>query len=227
MVATVKTTVIQEPSSSTANMTLDTSGGVAFGQNLSVKGASSGTTTLAAQSVASGTVTIPAGTGTAAVQGVSTNIVSGTSQASTSGTAILFTGVPSWAKRVTINFNGVSTSGTSNILVQLGSVSVQTSGYLGAFSYTGNAAASGNIPTNGFMAASLVTAASLFHGSITISLLSSNIWTYTQTLARSDIPQIYFCGGSVSLSGALDRVNITTANGTDTFDAGSINILYE
>jgi hypothetical protein len=34
-------------------------------------------------------------------------------------------------------------------------------------------------------------------------------------------------GGFVPLSGTLDRVRITTANGTDTFDAGSINILYE
>jgi hypothetical protein len=34
MVATVKTTVIQEPSSSTVNLTLDASGGVTIGQNL-------------------------------------------------------------------------------------------------------------------------------------------------------------------------------------------------
>ena len=35
------------------------------------------------------------------------------------------------------------------------------------------------------------------------------------------------CAGRVTLSGALDRVRVTTVNGTDTFDAGSINILYE
>ena len=33
--------------------------------------------------------------------------------------------------------------------------------------------------------------------------------------------------GELKLAGALDRVRITTVNGTDTFDAGSINILYE
>lgn len=33
--------------------------------------------------------------------------------------------------------------------------------------------------------------------------------------------------GDLLLSGTLDRVRITTANGTDTFDAGTINILYE
>ena len=34
-------------------------------------------------------------------------------------------------------------------------------------------------------------------------------------------------GGSVTLSGALDRVVLTTVGGTDTFDAGSVNIIYE
>lgn len=34
-------------------------------------------------------------------------------------------------------------------------------------------------------------------------------------------------GGTISLAGALDNVRLTTVNGTDTFDAGSINILYE
>jgi hypothetical protein len=33
--------------------------------------------------------------------------------------------------------------------------------------------------------------------------------------------------GHVSLSGALDRIRLTTVNGTDTFDAGSVNIIYE
>jgi hypothetical protein len=33
--------------------------------------------------------------------------------------------------------------------------------------------------------------------------------------------------GSKTLAGTLDRIRITTVNGTDTFDAGQINILYE
>jgi len=108
MTALLKTTQIQEPSSAAVNLTLGTTGNVTVNSaGLLLSGSSSGTTTLVAQSTASGTVTMPSGTGTAAVQGVSTNIVQGTSQASTSGTTIDFTNIPSWVKRVTILFAGV------------------------------------------------------------------------------------------------------------------------
>jgi len=33
--------------------------------------------------------------------------------------------------------------------------------------------------------------------------------------------------GTKTISGVLDRIRLTTVNGTDTFDAGSVNILYE
>ena len=47
------------------------------------------------------------------------------------------------------------------------------------------------------------------------------------TTGNSDTAQISTGGGSISLAGTLDRVRITTVNGTDTFDAGTINIRYE
>ena len=34
-------------------------------------------------------------------------------------------------------------------------------------------------------------------------------------------------GGGISLAAALTAVRVTTVNGTDTFDLGSINIIYE
>ena len=46
-------------------------------------------------------------------------------------------------------------------------------------------------------------------------------------LSRSDGGNAYMSGGSIALGGVLDRIRITTVNGTDVFDAGSINILYE
>ena len=93
------------------------------------------TGTLLASS--SGTITVPSGSGTAAVQGLSTNIVSGTVNAggtnpfpaSSGPTSVVFTGIPSWVKRITVMFNGFSTSGTNFPLIQLGSGSVQTTGY--------------------------------------------------------------------------------------------------
>ena len=243
MTATLKTTIIQEPSSATANMTLDTSGGVAFGQNLSVagtttltggiasaglplKGASSGTTTLAAQSVASGTVTIPAGTGTAAVQGVSTNIVSGTAVASTSGTSIDFIGIPSWVKRITVMYSGVSTSGTSLLQIQIGAGSVSNTGYLSNSYYPPGPTNSGSITSGFVQLATIVTAAATQQGFSTIVAFGSNIWV-CNGLLLDDSGRTNYNAGTKTLSGTLDRVRITTINGTDTFDAGSINILYE
>ena len=77
------------------------------------------------------TLTSPTITGAVVSAMGSSILTSGTAQASTSGTAIDFTGIPSWAKRITVMFNGVSTNGTSNPQIQLGSGSPTTSGYTG------------------------------------------------------------------------------------------------
>jgi len=153
--------------------------------------------------------------------------VLGTAQASTSGTSIDFTGIPSWVKRVTVMFNGVSTSGTNNILVQLGAGSVTSTGY---FSYScrlgGASVAGGANFTTGFGIAGN-SASFICSGSAAISLLGSNVWTANGFFAESSGGNGLPFGGTVTLSGTLDRVRITTVNGTDTFDAGSINIMFE
>jgi hypothetical protein len=195
-----------------------------------LSGDTSGTVTLTVPAIAgSNTVTVPAGTGTMAVQGVSTNIVSGTSVASTSGTSIDFTSVPSWVKRITVMFRGISTTGTSPYLVQAGTSSgATTSGYLGgAASYGAGAGGSSGNYTTGFGMGGTFAAATTLHGSMVLTNISSNIWVASFSGGLSDGPYAVMGGGSVSLSGTLDRVRITTVGGTDTFDAGSINILYE
>jgi len=147
-------------------------------------------------------------------------ITLGTAQASTSGTSIDFTGIPSWVKRISIMFNGVSTSGTSSYLVQLGSSSggVENTGYI-----SGCRAASSTV---GFLFVDGPTAASLYSGIATIDLTGTNLWTFSSTgvLVGS---ALYGSGGYKTISSTLDRIRITTAAGTDTFDAGSINIQYE
>jgi hypothetical protein len=151
-----------------------------------------------------------------------------TAQASTSGTSIDFTSIPSWVKRVTVMFQGVSTNGSSNMLVQLGSGSFTTSGYLGATSNipNGGAAGTANFST-GFLLADGAVASAVLHGGIVFTNVSSNAWVGFGTLGKSDGTNTITTGGSVSLSGVLDRVRITTVSGTPTFDAGTINILYE
>jgi hypothetical protein len=157
-------------------------------------------------------------------------INSATAQNSTSGTSIDFTGLPSGLKRITVMFNGVSTNGSSEVQLQIGAGSVQTTGYNGTATtltsvgtVTVALSAGFQMPTNGG------SAAYVRNGAITISLLdsASGTWACTGTFGQSDSQRMSFVGGIKALSGTLDRVRITTVNGTDTFDAGSINILYE
>jgi len=156
-------------------------------------------------------------------------LTAGTAQASTSGTSIDFTGIPSWVKRVFVMLNGVSTSGTSVFQIQLGSGSPTTSGYnsIGT-GITGTTLSTVTNNTTGF---GLVneggTAASLRVGLFIFTNISGNIWAASFQYALTDANRSLWGAGNVTLSGALDRVRLTTVNGTDTFDAGSINIMYE
>jgi hypothetical protein len=154
-------------------------------------------------------------------------IVQGTAVASTSGTSIDFTGLPSWVKRITVMLSGVSTNGTSIVQIQIGAGSVTTSGYLSYAVRLANAAAiSGQAVTSGFHIQNQ-SASAVRNGHLVLTNISSNIWVESHYMGDSSDASALLGGGSLSLGGALDRVRITTVNGTDTFDAGSINILYE
>lgn len=151
-----------------------------------------------------------------------------TAQNSISGTSIDFTGIPSWAKKITVMFNGVSTSGTSIVQVQLGSGSIQTSGYLGAGVGCVNANAPGiSNNSSAFLTSNAGASTQTRHGVMVLSNLSGNMWVQKFNLGLSDASIAQWGAGSVTLSGTLDRVRITTVNGTDTFDAGQINVMYE
>ena len=154
-------------------------------------------------------------------------IVQGTSVTLTNQTSVDFTSIPSWVKRITVTFNGLSTNGSSPIIIQLGSTTFTTSGYLGGAAGVGTSTSSAINFTSGLPLASSGAAPDIRHGSTIISNLTGNIWTNFTALSLSNTNYCNFGGGSVTLSGVLDRVRITTVNGTDTFDAGNINILYE
>ena len=150
-----------------------------------------------------------------------------TAVASTSGTSIDFTSIPSWAKRVTIMFSGVSLSGSSTILVQVGAGSVTTSGYYSSSTYVTNLVAS-STSTAGIIFNFGVGAGSTASGNLMLCLLGSNTWTASGTSSFASNAGTMFCGSNTpALGGALDRVRITTVNGSDTFDAGSVNVMYE
>ena len=149
-------------------------------------------------------------------------ITSGTAVASTSGTSIDFTGIPSWVKRITVMFNGIQ--------AQVGSGSFTTTGYAGTASTVLNAAATVvTAMASGFLVTADNAAVAVYEGSFTICNITGNTWVESGVLGRSAYvtTSMNSSGGRISLSGTLDRVRITTVNGTDTFDAGSINIMYE
>jgi hypothetical protein len=200
-----------------------------------------GTLTIAAPNTNTDyTLTLPQATttivGTDATQTLTNKTINGgalqsaTSQASTSGTSIDFTGIPSWVKRITVMFSGVSTSGTSLFLVQLGDAGgFEITGYASqANSITTTPAVTATTNTAGFvLGASALVAASTYSGTTSIVKLDGNSWVYSSLIIRDGTASSNFGSGSKTLSDTLTQVRITTVNGTDTFDAGTINILFE
>lgn len=182
-----------------------------------------------------GTITVPAVAGafTATIgsaTGTHYPFTAGTAVASTSGTSIDFTSIPSWVKRITVSFSAVSTNGTSNIQIQLGDAGgIETTGYVGAV-----AVVDGSSPTYGASTLSagvlintINAAAYTFQGQVVFANISGNNWSFSGVVGMTGLNRVGLPGGYKTLSDTLTQLRITTVNGTDTFDAGSINILYE
>jgi hypothetical protein len=165
--------------------------------------------------------------GTGSAPSYQARVFSAAAQASTSGTFIDFTGIPSWVKRITVMFSGVSTNGTSGWIIQLGdSGGVENTSYNSSSARTGTSAVSSNGFTAGFGIHS-TSASNVVGGAVSISNLTSNTWVAYGTLADQAQNNAYIVGGNKTLSDTLTQIRITTVNGTDTFDAGLINIFYE
>jgi hypothetical protein len=185
--------------------------------------------TLAGAAGTNGQVLTSAGSGLPTWTTIAAGFTLGTPVASTSGTSIDFTGIPAGVKQIVVSFDGVSTNGSSRKLIQLGdSGGIETSAYTSASSHLFSGSLSGANSASGFLIKS-ETASERLRGSMTITLVNSstNTWAASGVFADSDGGDSTFTsGGSKALSAVLDRVRITTVNGTDTFDNGQINIAY-
>jgi len=172
------------------------------------------------------TITSPVFAGTPTGVGI---LTSGTVVNSTSGTNIDFTGIPSWAKRITIMFNGVSTNSTTiDNMVQIGdSGGIETAGYVSVNSTVATTGTSCIDITNGFLCMNMTDPAQVFSGSLFLHKVTGNTWASNHAVSRS--PNYAACVGAgiKALTATLDRVRITSTSGAATFDAGSINIMYE
>jgi hypothetical protein len=191
--------------------------------SLVLTGDTSGAITVAAPAVAgTNTLTLQAGTGTVSMNTLATAV------ASTSGTSIDFTGIPAWVKRITVMFSGLSTSSTSIVQLQLGdSGGIETSGYTGITVRAGGSNVYTSAYTSGFLTQTGMTAASAYVGQIILTSSGSNTWIASgMTTSAASNDNCFLCGSKI-LSDVLTQVRITTVNGTDTFDAGTVNILYE
>lgn len=215
------TTPIISSISNTGTLTLPTSTDTLVGRDT--------TDTLTNKTLTSPVLNSPTISGTPTVSG--SLIVQGTAQASTSGTAIDFTSIPSWVKRITVMFTGVSTSGTNYIMVRLGtSGGITTTGYVS----TGMTMTGANTvnTTSGLLATVGITSGGSYSGSMVITNVSasSNTWVSTAILSGASVAGTSsgaVAGGTITLSGTLTQLRITTFNVLDTFDAGTVNILYE
>jgi hypothetical protein len=156
---------------------------------------------------------------------------SATVQATTSGTAIDFTSIPSWVKKITVGFYEISTNGTSPILLQIGdSGGVETTLYAGAGVNAISALASAGVSNSaGFVVCGAVTAASFMSGIATLMLVdpTSFSWVYSVSGGLTGTANALTGGGAKTLSATLDRLRLTTEGGVNTFDNGVINIMYE
>lgn len=191
--------------------------------SLVLSGDTSGSITVSAPAVAGSTTqTLVNVTGTLAP------IVSGTAQTApfTDNTRAEFTGIPSWAKRITVMLQAVGTNGSSILQVQVGSGSFSTSGYTSqAWSSSGS-----TVVSTGIYITSAMSSGYVLTGMMTLCLVGSNTWVATGMVDLENATSIGFqtAGRTPALSGALDRIRVLAVNGTDTFDTGSIiNILYE
>lgn len=150
-----------------------------------------------------------------------------TAKATTSGTFVDFTNIPSWAKKITVLFNSVSTNGTNFVTTQLGTSSgIEATGYNGAASYIASSSAATASTTSGVIWYNQGATVNR-NGLLTFVLIPGNTWIYNGVAADSTAANTLLVGGNKTLSGVLDRVRITTTPGVDTFDSGSVNILVE
>jgi hypothetical protein len=194
-----------------------------------------GQTDIVAEAL-SDTLTIAAGGGVTLTTNAATDTLTisagltlGTAVNAATGspTSIDFASLPAGIKRITAMFNGVSTSGTSNLIVQLGdSGGIEITDYTGGTSFDSGSGTGSTAWTSGAIACNEMLAANVVSGAITFTLMTGSTWVAQVGTARHD-SRGFGGGGVKALSATLDRVRFTTANGTDTFDAGFVNIAYE
>jgi len=154
----------------------------------------------------------------------------GTALTGTGQIELPFLNIPAWVRKITVSFAGLSTNGTAMALVQLGTSSgYTTTGYTAAVTApAGGPAVGGAASTTGFNLTNAQVASFILSGQLILTLIdaSANTWVGGGVLGLSTSGAAFILSGHVSLASTLDRLRLYI-NGTDQFDAGTVNILYE
>ena len=166
--------------------------------------------------------------------GVTRPLVSSTA-VTASGPSVDFLNIPTWVKRVTVLLNNVSTSGSNAPILQIGpSTSPEVSGYTGYAVTHGGAGIGYHANSAAYSASFLLYATTWsdaynYTGKVVFDLINSasNTWVVNGLfVAIGDTNTQTTVVGAKSLVSALNIIRLTI-NGSDTFDGGTINILYE
>ena len=220
-----------------------TTPGVTDTGTLSVTGVTTLTGGLnAALPVLSGGTGVTSSTGTGAVvlgtspsisgavmSSMASSVITSGSVVSASGTTVSFTGIPSWAKRITLMFTALSTNGASLVQVQLGtgSTTYETSGYSSSGAHiVANGSGIANSSSGMLIESQSQAAGSTRQGLFTIGNLTGNVWAMSGCTGYTNVGDMCLGGGSISLGATLTALRLTTVGG-DSFDAGTVNIMYD
>jgi len=160
-------------------------------------------------------------TGVGVLTGGTAVVISGTP------TQVTFTSIPTWVKKITVTLMGINTTSTGVPCIKIGS-----GGAISSLDYT--CANSFIIAGNSNSAAGVTTAFELcysgnagyvYTGTIVLTQTTGNTWSLCSELSTPTTFQ--FSTGYKSLAAVLDQLQLTTVGGTDTFSAGTLNIMYE
>lgn len=145
--------------------------------------------------------------------------------ATTSGTAIDFTSLPTGISELELWFDGASRNSTSSEgLIQIGSGgSPKTTGY------DSGAGASGNssedlVSTAGFIIGYPASSSAGLHGKLQLHHFGSDRWVASYSAHQSG-GEATIGGGGVTLAGTLDNLRFTTTLGS-TLNGGQIRLRY-
>lgn len=153
-------------------------------------------------------------------------LITGTA-VTTSGATISFTGIPSWARRITILLSGVSTVAAGIPAIRAGSGSYEASGYSGVTSKIGATTVdSGASAATSWDLINSSASTYVYSGQVVITKLTGNLYVISGSYTYSGATNAVV-NGTKTFAGTIDRVQLIMSTGTDTFNGGTMNIMWE